>query len=117
MGIRLALGAERRDVMWLVMRESLSLVAVGLALGLGAALALTRLVNSWLFGLTPMDPLTLLLASSVIPGCRRRGSSRPGVTSTRADVLVDYVQGTLRAVRAVPTFVGLRRGLASILEH
>ena len=61
-GIRIALGAERRTVVWLVLREVAVLVAVGLAIGVPAALGLSRLVSSQLFGLSPRDPMTLMLA-------------------------------------------------------
>jgi len=73
-GIRMALGAERRKVLWLVMRESLILVGIGLALGLPAALAVERLVSTMLYGLQPTDPVsiigaaTLLLAFAVLAG-------------------------------------------------
>jgi predicted permease len=62
-GIRMALGAARGNVIWMVMREVLVLVAIGVTVGVSAALALTRIVQSQLFGLTPHDPLTLLLAT------------------------------------------------------
>jgi ABC-type antimicrobial peptide transport system permease subunit len=59
----MALGAARGNVIWMVMREVLVLVAIGVTVGVSAALALTRIVQSQLFGLTPHDPLTLLLAT------------------------------------------------------
>src|SRR5712691_454481 len=52
-GIRLALGAEPRDVLWLVLRETLVLVLTGVVIGLPATLATTRLIPSMLFGVTP----------------------------------------------------------------
>jgi putative ABC transport system permease protein len=61
-GIRMALGAEPARVLRMVMREVGLLIAVGLALGLVVALGTTRLVASFLYGLTPRDPLTLSLA-------------------------------------------------------
>jgi predicted permease len=61
-GIRIALGAERQTVVWLVLREVAVLVAIGLAIGVPAALGLSRVVSSQLFGLSPRDPLTLALA-------------------------------------------------------
>jgi predicted permease len=59
-GVRMALGAEPLQVLWLVMRESLQLVTVGMAIGVPVALASQRLVASMLFGLRPNDPVTLI---------------------------------------------------------
>jgi ABC-type antimicrobial peptide transport system permease subunit len=61
-GIRMALGAARGNVIWMVMREVLLLVSIGVTAGVAASLALTRVVQSQLFGLTPHDPQTLVLA-------------------------------------------------------
>jgi predicted permease len=65
-GIRMALGARAGNVLWLVLRETLLLVCVGVAVGLPLALAATRLTEGLLFGLTPNDPLTLALAVAVM---------------------------------------------------
>jgi predicted permease len=65
-GVRMALGAERRDVLWLIMRETLVLLAAGAAIGVPAALAAARLIKSLLFGLTPSDPLTIAGATAVL---------------------------------------------------
>ena len=62
-GIRMALGAQLGDVVWLVMREVLLLIGIGVSLGLVVATAATRLVASLLFGLTPTDPLTIGIAT------------------------------------------------------
>ena len=58
-GIRMALGALRSNVVWMVLRETMLLVATGAVIGLGAAVVATRLIESWLFGLTPTDPATM----------------------------------------------------------
>jgi predicted permease len=63
-GIRMALGALRGNVLWLVMREVLLLVGVGIALGVPAALGLSRLVEAQLFGIQPHDPLTVVAATA-----------------------------------------------------
>ena len=65
-GVRLALGAQRGDVLWLVMRETLVLLAAGAALGVPAALAVARLIKSVLFGLDPWDPPTIACATLVL---------------------------------------------------
>ena len=61
-GIRLALGALRRQVLWAVTRESLGLVIAGVFLGLGAAFALSTFVSSLLFELKPVDPPSMVAA-------------------------------------------------------
>jgi ABC-type antimicrobial peptide transport system permease subunit len=61
-GVRLALGADRRRVVWLVLRETLELVVMGLAVGLGIAPLLGRLVRSFLFGLSPYDATSIVSA-------------------------------------------------------
>jgi len=58
-GIRMALGAMRSDVVSMILRETFLLAAVGVALGIPAALATTHLLRSLLFGLTPTDPATI----------------------------------------------------------
>jgi predicted permease len=62
-GIRMALGASGGSVVWLVMREVIMLAGIGVAIGLPAALGLTRLVQAQLFGVAPSDSLTLCLAT------------------------------------------------------
>ena len=79
-GIRMALGARGGDVLGLVLREGMALVAVGVLLGLGVALAVTRLLASFLYGVSTSDPLTfagiavfltlIALAASFIPARR-----------------------------------------------
>jgi len=54
-GLRMALGAPQGGVIWMVMRETLALVAVGLAIGIPSALALTKYVSTQLFGVKPWD--------------------------------------------------------------
>ena len=58
-GLRMALGADRREVVYMVLRESLVPVLIGLAFGLGLVVATTRFVQSMLFGLTPHDAVSL----------------------------------------------------------
>jgi len=67
-GIRMALGAQRIDVLWMVMRETLSLLAVGAVLGLPAAVAAAQVLRSLLFGLGPSDPPTLVWAAATLAG-------------------------------------------------
>ena len=60
-GVRIALGARQRDLIALIVREVLILTAVGLAIGVASALALTRLLSRWLYELDPTDPQTFVL--------------------------------------------------------
>ena len=61
-GVRMALGAQRGEVLWMFLAESLSVAALGLALGIPASLAVARTLRSMVYGLSPSDPLTILLA-------------------------------------------------------
>jgi ABC-type antimicrobial peptide transport system permease subunit len=65
-GIRMALGAERSHLRWMVIREILLLLALGVAIGVPAALAGNRLISNMLFGLQPADPVSLLTAVGVM---------------------------------------------------
>ncbi|HZP47609.1 MAG TPA: ABC transporter permease [Vicinamibacterales bacterium] len=65
-GVRMALGALRGDVVWLVMREVLVLVGTGMAIGLGAAWGLNRVVGNQLYGISATDPATIIGAVSLL---------------------------------------------------
>jgi predicted permease len=65
-GIRLALGARRATVQWMVLRQSLWMILLGLAIGIPAALALTRFVQNKLFGIQPSDPVSFAAAAILI---------------------------------------------------
>ena len=65
-GIRMALGARGRSVLWLVMREALLLVSIGLVVGVVASLAVTRTAESLLYELKPNDPLTIVVATTLL---------------------------------------------------
>jgi predicted permease len=84
-GIRMALGAARGNVIWMVMREVLLLVAIGVAAGVSSALALTRVVQSQLFGLTPHDPLTLALATAALALVACAAGYVPALRASRLD--------------------------------
>ena len=87
-GIRIALGAARGKVIWLVMREVLLLVAIGVIAGVTASVALTRVVQSQLFGLTPHDPLTLGLATAVLAVVACAAGYIPALRASRLDPMV-----------------------------
>ena len=84
-GIRIALGAARGNVIWLVMREVLLLVGIGVVAGVSASLALTRVVQSQLFGLTPHDPLTLGLATAALALVACAAGYIPALRASRLD--------------------------------
>ena len=65
-GIRLALGAQGEDVLQMVLRQGTRLALVGVAIGIGAALGLTRLMTNLLFGVTAHDPLTFLAVAALL---------------------------------------------------
>jgi predicted permease len=65
-GVRMAIGAPRGAVAWMILRESLALLGIGLAAGVPAGMFVARLAESLLFGLSPWDPLVLIAASLVL---------------------------------------------------
>jgi putative ABC transport system permease protein len=66
LGIRAALGASRGSLLAMVIRRGMRLTAIGLAIGVAGALALTRLLGSLLFGISPRDPVTLVVVAAVL---------------------------------------------------
>jgi putative ABC transport system permease protein len=69
LGIRVALGAQRRDVFWLVIKEGATLCVAGITIGVIGAMALTRWLSSELHGISPTDPVTYIavtVAMSVV---------------------------------------------------
>jgi putative ABC transport system permease protein len=87
-GLRMALGAQPRDVLRLVLGQGMRLVLLGLALGLGAALALTRLLQSLLFGVSATDPLTFALTALLILLAAFLACYVPARRALRVDPLV-----------------------------
>jgi len=88
-GIRMALGAERRDVLRLVLRETMTLVMTGIAIGVPAALAMGRLaghlVSGLLFGLTATDPVTIAIAVLLLAGGAVVAGYLPARRASRVD--------------------------------
>jgi putative ABC transport system permease protein len=87
-GIRMALGAQRAEVMRLVLRQSTALVAVGLCCGLAGAAAVTRYLEGLLFGLTPLDPTTFIAVALAFAGVATLASYVPARRATKVDPLV-----------------------------
>ncbi|HVS23057.1 MAG TPA: ABC transporter permease, partial [Gammaproteobacteria bacterium] len=86
-GIRAALGAGRRDIIRLVVREGLIVAGVGIVIGLGAAFALTRLIASRLYGVTPTDPLTIAIVVLLLTTVAMLACVIPARRAARADPL------------------------------
>jgi macrolide transport system ATP-binding/permease protein len=84
-GIRMALGAQRGAVVWMVLRQVFVLAAVGLAISVPAALVMSRLVESFLFGIKPNDPLALTLAVAILLGAALLAGYVPARKASRID--------------------------------
>ena len=84
-GIRMALGAEQARVLRMVLGEVAFLVGVGLLSGLAVAVATTRIVASFLYGLTATDPLTIMLASGVLATVAAVAGFLPARRASRLD--------------------------------
>ena len=87
-GVRRALGAQRRDILWMVTREAVSLVGVGVTLGLAGALLATRLISSMLFGLKPTDPLSFSVATLLLIGVALLAGFLPARRAANIDPMV-----------------------------
>ena len=87
-GIRMALGARRADVLNMVVTQGLRLVLIGIAIGLGGAFALTRVMTGLLFGVSATDPITFLITSLGLTCVALTASFIPAVRATRVDPMV-----------------------------
>ncbi len=86
-GIRVALGAQRGNVVWLVMKEVVAMVGVGFAVGLPVAWLSSRLVASLLYGIRPDDPVSIAAAMAVLAGVALLAGYIPAVRASRVDPL------------------------------
>jgi ABC-type antimicrobial peptide transport system permease subunit len=87
-GIRMALGARPGNVVWMILRESLLLGAIGTAIGVPVALLATRFIASYLFGLTPADPIALLLATMIMLSVATLAGYLPARAASSLDPVV-----------------------------
>jgi putative ABC transport system permease protein len=85
LGVRMALGARREEILWLCLRRGLVRVGVGLGLGLAGALVGARLLTGLLFGLGPWDPITWAGAVVVVLGAGLAASALPALRAARLD--------------------------------
>jgi putative ABC transport system permease protein len=86
-GIRMALGAQASDVLWMVVWRGMRLTLIGVALGLAAALALTRVMQNLLFNLSATDPTTFALIALLLVGVALIASYIPARRATKVDPL------------------------------
>jgi ABC-type antimicrobial peptide transport system permease subunit len=84
-GVRMALGAQPGSVLWLVMREVLLLFAIGMAIGLPAALGLGRYVSTQLFGVQPYDPRIVGITTIVLAAVATLAGMLPAQRASRID--------------------------------
>jgi predicted permease len=84
-GVRVALGAQRADVLWLVLRQGAMLAVAGIVVGTAAALALTRLLEGLLYGVSPTDPLSFAAVITVLITVALVASWIPARRATRVD--------------------------------
>src|SRR5437773_11888369 len=87
-GIRVALGAPRSRVFWMILRDGLLFASTGLALGVPIALAAGRLVSSMLFSIKPSDPATMVVAATLLVVLNVAAGYLPARRATRADPMV-----------------------------
>jgi predicted permease len=87
-GIRMALGAQRRDLVGMILRESLAPVLIGLLIGTGAALAFARLTASMLYGVAPTNPASIVAAILIMVAVSLLASGIPARRATKVDPMV-----------------------------
>jgi predicted lysophospholipase L1 biosynthesis ABC-type transport system permease subunit len=88
LGVRMALGAPKSGLRWMVLRETLLLLAIGVGMGIPLSLAASRGIKAGLFGVDPADPLTLISAVVVVSLCLLMGSYMPAHRATKIEPMV-----------------------------
>jgi len=88
LGIRMALGAKKRDILKLVLGQGLKLMLIGAAIGLALSLALTRFLSALLFGVSAYDPITFVAITLLLTGVALMASYLPARRATKVDPMV-----------------------------
>ncbi len=88
LGVRMALGAPRAGLLWMILKESLVLLAIGVALGIPLSIAASRTIKAGLFGVNPADPLTLITAVLIMSAALLAGSYIPARRATKINPVV-----------------------------
>ncbi len=84
-GVRMAVGADSRDVRRMVLRQGMILAGIGVAIGLGAAVGLTRLMSSLLYGVEATDPVTFGVVATILVAVALVASYLPALRASRTD--------------------------------
>jgi len=84
-GVRMALGAERREVLRLVLMRALRIVGIGLLAGLAGAAAITRVLQTFLFGVSPTDPISFAFVTMLLMGVALMAAWLPALRATKID--------------------------------
>jgi putative ABC transport system permease protein len=87
-GIRLALGAQAADILWLILKQGLKLILIGIAIGLLGALGVTQLLAGLLFGISATDPLTFALVAGALLGVALLACWVPARRATKVDPMI-----------------------------
>jgi predicted permease len=87
-GVRMALGAQRGSVLWMVLREAFRVLVIGVIIGIPAALLCSRLLSSMLFGLTAADPVSMAFVIVILSAVAVFASWIPARRATRVDPMV-----------------------------
>jgi len=87
-GIRMALGAQRSSVLWLIMRRAAAFLVLGALIGIPTAIFATRLLKSFLYGISAQDPIAIVMATLVLAAVTAFASFVPARRATKVDPMV-----------------------------
>jgi ABC-type antimicrobial peptide transport system permease subunit len=88
MGLRMALGAQRGDVLWLIVRQGIGMAGAGAAAGLFGAWAFRKAVSQLVFGISPVDPITFSAAGALLVGLAAAACLAPARRAMKVDPIV-----------------------------